>query len=1116
VKRIIYFAFLVIPGLNPYQLIAQLTVTQGAAMGMTPLQLVQTQLVGQGISVSNATYNGSPLLISSNQIGYFGATGGALTELGLNAGLILTCGCAVNAIGPNNTCDFTCNTNGSGDPDLSIIANNATTYDKCVLEFDFIPEADTLKFMYVFGSEEFYEFCNSNYNDAFGFFLSGPGIAGTFSNNSVDIALMPGSSNYVTINNICNDASSIWCNKPLDCPHSNPPPPAYSNCTNPRGHGVYLQYNGFTWIYTAWHLVIPCSTYHIKLAVADVADHNLDSGVFLEKNSFSATGLEVTNTFTMPTLGMEAIEGCSDAIVSFILQSPATTPYVVHYSIGGTALNGVDYTMIPDSVIIPPGHDSTSIVIHPYMDNIPEGTETVILGVIVPSCNGTSIFYDTVLIYDNTTLIASAGNDTSVCSGSTVTLHATPGGGQISYHYKWSTGSTLQNITFIPPPGVHSYTLTVTDACIATALDNVIVTTLQVPLVTTSPLGYTNCSGAATNIILVSNIPGSTFTWTAASNSPDISGYSSGSGTLISQILFNNGTVRDTVTYSVIAANNGCTGPTVKIKVIVVPVLTLTFQPPGQSICSGQTTNISILPSSAGATISWTFTMGSPNITGASNGTGTIIMQTIINNGIAVDSVVYHLVASESGCNGSTFNVTVLVAPKPSIINTKSIDTLCNNTATNIVLVSNIPGSTFTWTASGNDTTVTGYSDGNGPAIIQTLFNSGTAVDTVIFHVTPVFGLCNGNLVNFKELVYPVAEVIFNPDSQILCSGEITGIGLFSQVTGTTFSWTATASSTYVSGYGPGSGNSIHQTLATSSYTLDSVIYTVIPSFRKCTGTANDIKVVIKPLPAVTLIPCIDNKTTSNSKPFQLKGGLPLGGTYSGPGVNPGTGIFTPSFAGTGIKTIHYAYTNFYGCSGSATKTISVASPPGFICNNLFTDIRDNKQYPTVLIGTQCWFAVNLNFGSAMSASSMQTDNCQVEKYCWQDIAANCTLYGGLYQWDEVMQYNDAPGIQGFCPPAWHIPTENDWNLLFSAFTNNGYAGNPLKYTGFSGFNAFLNGTRFENTNFYFSTFATLFWSSVNNGSEKAWAHGMNSYNPSVSYYPSLRSNAFSVRCIKD
>jgi uncharacterized protein (TIGR02145 family) len=114
------------------------------------------------------------------------------------------------------------------------------------------------------------------------------------------------------------------------------------------------------------------------------------------------------------------------------------------------------------------------------------------------------------------------------------------------------------------------------------------------------------------------------------------------------------------------------------------------------------------------------------------------------------------------------------------------------------------------------------------------------------------------------------------------------------------------------------------------------------------------------------------------------------------------------------------------------------------------------------------------------------------------------------------MQFDVAPGIQGLCPPAWHLPAENEWATLFNFYISNGLAGSPLKSTGYSGFNALLTGDGFLNRTYAYANFAGFFWSSASRGAYKAWAHGMNSINPSVSFYPSSRSNAFSVRCIKD
>jgi uncharacterized protein (TIGR02145 family) len=115
-----------------------------------------------------------------------------------------------------------------------------------------------------------------------------------------------------------------------------------------------------------------------------------------------------------------------------------------------------------------------------------------------------------------------------------------------------------------------------------------------------------------------------------------------------------------------------------------------------------------------------------------------------------------------------------------------------------------------------------------------------------------------------------------------------------------------------------------------------------------------------------------------------------------------------------------------------------------------------------------------------------------------------------------MMQFDNAAAIQGLCPPGWHIPAESEWNSLFLQYISNGFAGAPLKSTGYSGFNALLYGSRLINTSWNFDNFATLLWSSTAIGTYKAWAHGMNTFNPSVSYYPGFRTNAFSVRCLKD
>jgi uncharacterized protein (TIGR02145 family) len=158
--------------------------------------------------------------------------------------------------------------------------------------------------------------------------------------------------------------------------------------------------------------------------------------------------------------------------------------------------------------------------------------------------------------------------------------------------------------------------------------------------------------------------------------------------------------------------------------------------------------------------------------------------------------------------------------------------------------------------------------------------------------------------------------------------------------------------------------------------------------------------------------------------------------------------------------------------------------------------------------------AADLNYGIEILSSQHQRDNCIPEKYF--NPGSSIQHPASAYQWDELMRYDDTPGLQGLCPPGWHVPTEADWNTLFANWTNNAFAGAPLKYSGYSGFDALLSGVRHLNVQWDYKDFATFFWSSTPYGAYKAWAHGMNDYDPSVAAYHALRSNAFSVRCLKD
>ncbi len=100
-------------------------------------------------------------------------------------------------------------------------------------------------------------------------------------------------------------------------------------------------------------------------------------------------------------------------------------------------------------------------------------------------------------------------------------------------------------------------------------------------------------------------------------------------------------------------------------------------------------------------------------------------------------------------------------------------------------------------------------------------------------------------------------------------------------------------------------------------------------------------------------------------------------------------------------------------------------------CPGLDSLFYEGRYYHTVQIFSQCWMKENLEAGTMIPGSQSQTNNGIIEKYCYANNQNNCTHDGGLYLWEEMMQYNlTTEGAQGICPSGWHIPTDNEWKIL--------------------------------------------------------------------------------------
>ena len=450
----LFFIGIFLPQLSRAQLITN--------NSLNPQGLVQNILLGNGVTVSNVTYNGSPAAIAQ-----FTA---ANTTLGINSGIVMTTGTTLpngdGPQGPNDASGAGVDNNMGGFNLLSQAIQGTQTYNAAILEFDFIPYADTVRFKYVFGSDEYPEFAppnNTTYNDVFGFFISGPGITG-FQN----IAKLPNGA-VVSINNVNTITNPFYFVNNGD-----------GNTSPYNQSPQYIQYDGFTKVLEAISKVQCGQTYHLILAIADVGDGQWDSGIFLEANSLSTiTPVEIEHTLSQQVFANPdwMAEGCVTTTVTLTRQSNLNQNLTIPVQLSGTATNGLDYSGIPSSISFPPGQTTVSFNIQSLTDALVEGLETLTLTFPLtdPCGNVTPLVLD-LWIQDNQPMQVTLTSSSITCPGDPVTINSQISGGVQPYTYQWSTGQNTGSITFVPATS-QTVWLAVSDACTGIpAYDTILVT----------------------------------------------------------------------------------------------------------------------------------------------------------------------------------------------------------------------------------------------------------------------------------------------------------------------------------------------------------------------------------------------------------------------------------------------------------------------------------------------------------------------------------------------------------------------------------------------------------------------------------------------------------------
>lgn len=682
----------------------------------------------------------SPQTVISNVVidcpnGAYGTFVADNSDLGLEKGLVLSSGQVSDMANPASV--FSSSGNGApGDADLDYFSSQsggANSQDACIVEMDVFAATDELTFEYVFGSEEYPSFVNSTFNDIFAFLVSGPGIVGDVNiANQLNIATLPdGNNTLVEINSV--NFENNW--------------EYYRN--NELGQSVV--YGGLTSDYlgvkkslTASATVDPCNTYHLKLAIADRGDSAYDSGVFVSEIKGGTPQLTVNFASGIDYL----IEGCSGTDDELIVSLNNPQDEIAQYgvTIGGTATLGVDYILnMPDTVTLNPGQTLLNFPLIPLVDNLLEGTETIIITLSNNFGCGTINFAEIIIeLTDEPEVVINLGADTAlVCAGNGLTLSV-----EGATTYFWEPVSVVDNATSpnpfaTPITDVMVYVEGNVGPCFDT--DSIFLQIVD-PQISISPLTVIDiCEGTDIMLEAVNNVNNQNLVWTPGITLPDPN----------AQTITDAPPVTTTYTASVEVA--GCLVSdqiTVNVDPFDFPDLTTL----DTTLCESYFLDLAAPIPGTSTTYEWT-----PNVNMNDNTLPNPTVQAVAG------TVTYTLVATSANayCDQTT-TVNVTGTPANANINNDDYIEICLGTTVDLSANTSTAGVGFEWQSNPIDPTLSPITD--------TLITVMPTVTTV-YYTQLVVGACTViDSITIRVDSLPDMSVESIPFKDIYCAGDIVSI----------------------------------------------------------------------------------------------------------------------------------------------------------------------------------------------------------------------------------------------------------------------------------------------------------------------------------------------------
>jgi gliding motility-associated-like protein len=529
------------------------------------------------------------------------------------------------------------------------------------------------------------------------------------------------------------------------------------------------------------------------------------------------------------------------------------------------------------------------------------------------------------------------------------------------------------------------------NGCVSDSI-RVVVDVLPRPTVNVLPSDTLEiCSGQTATFNYASVPAGASFAWTA---DPNTAGAVSGTGALNAQTLTNSGNQTLHVQYSVQAVLNGCSSLIRAHRVRVLPLPQILALAEKDSLCSGDTSSVSLSSNLSATSFSWTSV--SNGVSGAGSGNGNRISDVLNATGSGSGTVTYSIQGLRNGCLSETIEKVLTVLPRPDLQVSPTSQNICSGETTSFSLSSSTTGAQFNWTVVSNG--VQGAGSGSGPSISQTLVNPNPGLDSVLYQIETQFEGCAGETGPAVARVQTIAAPVANPARPEICSGSPLSVSLSPAGT-----WFWIPESSGVNGAVSGSGTSLNANLSLPSAQDDSVTYRVFGTQNGCTSDTLRLTVLVHANPVPGFINAEDTLCSGETASIQWTSQPADQTSFSWTaqannvvGATGGTGAnvnqvlnLSAGNAGTVIYTVTALRK---GCSGQVSDTLHVVNP-----NIPFT----------ALVGDQ----IICNGDTAQISFSSSSTGLT---YSWSMAASNVTGTGsGTGNISQILQLQN-PGLPGF------------------------------------------------------------------------------------------------------